>query len=415
MRTRMSSRTTGWVPASWFIQQAWVVRRRKPLRRALAIVLPVTLVATAAFAFSIGANATAVSNPQTLYGGISNGLPTSSSFFPIAVFGQSPGGGDVPAPYSNQAQAFKAMGVNVIIAPGYGWPSSYGQDSHGEMAAACAAGMYTFDGSSAGTAASGSATSVASVYAAIQTLTPACQKWVVGYDLGDEQSCGTNVAAQAAAAHAIDPTRMAESGSAGFYPGPNTGSCAATYTGSDVLSGDTYAITNSYLHVGNTGTACLSGSSTVPSDCLWLYGLQTQNMLATSAGINKPTWVDLESGTDFGNFSEANGACNATTNLCARGNEMRAEPWQVNSAAWLTLINGSNGLLWFCDDEVSSSDACVGGGVNGNASACAPTCGIASNLSYIDHTVEGYAPALNASNAAASPSPRRTPPFRSTR
>ena len=95
------------------------------------------------------------------------------------------------------------------------------------------------------------------------------------------------------------PEQDGESGSAGFYPGPNTGSCVATYTGSDVLSGDTYAITNSYLDVGKTGTACLSGSSTVPSDCLWLYGLQTQNMLATSAGINKPTWVDIESGTDF--------------------------------------------------------------------------------------------------------------------
>ena len=163
MRTRMSSRTTGWVPASWFVQQAWVVRRRKPLRRALAIVLPATLVATAAFAFQHRGERRARIEPPDFYGEFSDGLPTSSSFFPIAVFGQSPAGGDVPAPYSNQAQAFKAMGVHVIIAPGYGWPSSYGQDSHGEMAAACAAGMYTFDGSSAGTAASGSATSVGSV------------------------------------------------------------------------------------------------------------------------------------------------------------------------------------------------------------------------------------------------------------
>ena len=74
--------------------------------------IPAALLGTAAFAFAVSADATSSSIPQTLYGGFSNGLPTSSSFFPIGVYYQSPSGGDVPAPYTNQAQAFKAEGIN---------------------------------------------------------------------------------------------------------------------------------------------------------------------------------------------------------------------------------------------------------------------------------------------------------------
>ena len=49
------------------------------------------------------------------------------------------------------------------------------------------------------------------------------------------------------------------------------------------------------------------------------------------------------------------------------GTRTGGTPVQVNSAAWLTLINGANGIEWFCDDSVSGSDACAGGGRNGHA------------------------------------------------
>ena len=74
----------------------------------------------------------AQSLPQRFYGKYANGLPTSLSWFPIGVFGQSPAGGDVPG-HRNQAQAFKAMGINVFIGSGAAWPTSYGRDTYGEF------------------------------------------------------------------------------------------------------------------------------------------------------------------------------------------------------------------------------------------------------------------------------------------
>ena len=82
-----------------------------------------------------------------------------------------------------------------------------------------------------------------------------------------------------------------------------------------------------------------------------------------------------------------------------QGQRATCQPEQVNSAAWLTLINGSNGIIWFCDDGVTGADACLGGGSNGNSSACAPTCGIPANLSYIDSHVQGFAQELNSPSA----------------
>ena len=71
---------------------------------------------------SVGA-ASSLSRPSEFYGNYSNGLPTSMSFFPIAVFDQSPSGGNVPAPYTNQAQAMVADGININV----------GEDNDGEV------------------------------------------------------------------------------------------------------------------------------------------------------------------------------------------------------------------------------------------------------------------------------------------
>ena len=161
----------------------------------------------------------------------------------------------------------------------------------------------------------------------------------------------------------------------------------------DIFAGDVYEVTNPWI-----GSTCdVAGGQ---SDCLWGYGTQTQNYVANDTG-GKPVWVDIETGTNDLGDAETNGStCNSTTNLCSKGNEQRATPEQVNSAAWLTLINGSNGIIWFCDDSLTGADACLGGGANGNPSACAPTCGIAANLTYVDANVEGFAQELNSPDAA---------------
>jgi hypothetical protein len=126
------------------------------------------------------------------------------------------------------------------------------------------------------------------------------------------------------------------------------------------------------------------------------------------AGPNKPVWAYIESGTDDLGLSTQHGVCDWTTNLCANGNEAQATPVQVNSAAWDSIINGANGLEWFCDaadigstgtinSGVTAYDACAGGGGDGNPANGGSTI-IPANLTYIDNTVESYAPELNSPN-----------------
>ena len=332
--------------------------RHKRLRGGATAFVVVVILATAAFAFAVAANATSATTPQALYGGFAHGLPTSQSFFPIAVFDQSPSGGDVPAPYTNQAQAFKAMGVNTFVGLD-GWPSSYGVDTGGELAAACAAGMYFIGSYGAGTAASGAANSVQSVLGAANSE-PNCSKYLVGYSLGDEPACSTNVAAQVAAAAAVDPTRMDYENTAGYFTSAN---CAANLNAPSIASADDYAVTNPWDAPPNSG--CEANS---PPDCLYLYGTYTDDVVAADTS-GHPVWMFVETGgTDLALSSQNGSVCNASTNLCSDGNEYEATPPQVNSAAWLTLINGSQGIEWFCDDTYAS-DACAGGGANGNPNA----------------------------------------------
>ena len=391
MRARLDRHTNGWIPAEWFVRQGWFDKRRKALRGWAALVVPILLVVTGAFAYVVDAAATSTSNAQSYYGSFSNGLPTSPSFFPIGVYYQSPSGGDVPAPYTNQAQAFKAEGVNVFIGISPGWPTSYGVDSLGQLAAACAAGMYVIGSDLVGTAAAGAPNSASSVLAAANSE-PNCAKYLVGYDLGDEPACSVNVAAQVAAVHAVDPSRMAYENTAGFYPNIPSAQCVGNLNAPDIASSDDYAVTNPW------SPNCLVRGT--DSDCLWEYGVATANTVKAAA--NKPAWIFVETGSDNMAQSSQNGSvCDATTNLCTDGNQERATAVQVNSAAWLTLINGSQGLEWFCDDSVTGPDACAGGGSDGKTSACSPTCWEAANLTYVDKNVEGFAPELNSPSVSA--------------
>lgn len=314
-----------------------------------------------------------VSFSPSYYGQFSNGLPTSSSFFPIAIWDQSVSGGDVPAPSTNQAQQMRAEGINI----------NEGEDSNSELpaalAAACAQGVYMIGGNAV------TASTVPSLMADANT-NPSCAKYLVGYDTGDE-GCTSTPETVIPQVHSADPTRMAEWGQSGFFPNDQSAACKTAFLASDLPSADVYEVTNTYL-----GSACnIPGKQ---SDCLWGYGLQTDRMVSAAAGTGKPIWVDVESGTDDLGASETQGACNTTTNLCPQGNEQRATPEQVNSAAWLTLVNGANGIIWFCHDSQTSSDACLGGGPNGDVSTNA-TSEIPANLTYVDATIKGFAQELN--------------------
>ena len=212
--------------------------------------------------------------------------------------------------------------------------------------------MYYIGSYEVGTAAPGAANSAESVLAVARSE-PNCSKYLVGYDLGDEPPCTTSIAAQAAAVRAVDPTRMDYENVAGQFVNAD---CRANLNAPSIASADGYFITNPWVAFPNTG--CLK-----VHDCLYLYGRYTRSMIAADTS-GHPVWVFVESGTNFF-FSQQNGSvCNPRTNLCSNGNEYKATPIQVNSAAWLTLINGSNGVEWFCTDE-RAPDYCAGGGPDG--------------------------------------------------
>ncbi|MGA3217418.1 MAG: hypothetical protein ABSD97_17215, partial [Acidimicrobiales bacterium] len=114
----------------------------------------------------------------------------------------------------------------------------------------------------------------------------------------------------------------------------------------------------------------------------------------------------VETGTDdLGLDLQGGATCDYTTNVCTSGNEATATLVQVNSAAWDAIINGANGIVWFCDASNLSStgttpsgntayDGCAGGGGGGN-----PTNGgeefLPTNLKYVDSNITTFAPELN--------------------
>ena len=85
-----------------------------------------------------------------------------------------------------------------------------------------------------------------------------------------------------------------------------------------------------------------------------------------------------------------NSDCVASVNLClVNGNEYRATPVQVNAEVWMSLINGANGIEYFCHD-LTAYAFCLGAPEGGAAALS-----VQSNLTYVNATVLSYAPVLN--------------------
>ena len=196
--------------------------------------------------------------------------------FPIAVWDQSPQGGDVPAPYTNQAQAFKAMGVNTFVGL-YGWPENATSDN-GEYAAATAAGMYVIAGSPS---------------TAVNDIIASNPVYFLGYQLGDEPGCTVNVANQVAAANTADPNHLTyENEGAWVADLPNNdignASCLtqaeANLVAPSIVSYDDYALTDPWHDAQcEAGNPTSAGYPANDLDCGYLYGQGTANAVALAA------------------------------------------------------------------------------------------------------------------------------------
>jgi len=84
--------------------------------------------------------------------------------------------------------------------------------------------------------------------------------------------------------------------------------------------------------------------------------------------------------------------CVAAVNLCVvNGNEYRATPAQVNAEAWMSVINGANGIEWSCQDALSYSFCLGDSAAAGKAATVAQ-----QNLTYVNQALTRRAGMLNA-------------------
>ena len=331
---------------------------------------------------------------------VASSSAATTSQFPIAVWLQDPAQTtQIESGYSTLGAAAKAQGINTFLGLN-DWPSAFGVDNSSggqgvQFQAACNAGEYVISGGDPSS--NTSAESVASVDKIASSETQAgtgtsCSKYLAGYDWDDEPSeCSTNVGAQVAAVHAEDPTRPTVDNMASWVTWGTSGcdsSANAAFAAPSYPSSDDYHNTDPW-NADNCKAA--SHVATSPSnDCSWLYGYQ--GAIQTSLAGGKPTWEYIETGTDELGFSSQSGSsCNTTTNACSNGNEYNATSPQVNADAWAAILNGVNGIEWFCHgtaqgQNLSDSDCLGGSGAASNA--------IFSNLSYIDGSIQSYAPEL---------------------
>jgi hypothetical protein len=376
--------------------------------------------------------------PGSFYARFSNGIPSSLSFFPLAVFLQNPAGGDVPTCttgsaswYNTQACEFAYMGINTYIgfnSSGTDWPGTYGTDiangQRDDFAAACAERQYVIAGGDPSS--DTSANSVASVQSLL-SAEPQCAKYFVGYLWTDEPPCGTSlyeagdIPTEVANVEAEDPTREVLGANFGAWEPwylyePGISGCdsseVAAERATQIGSNDEYALIDPW-HQSQCLAAADVTAGTYPTsagDCLWVYGMQAQigtAMEKARSGGRAPYWEYVDTGTDaLGlDLQGTHTTCDYTTNVCTPGNEVAATPVQVNSAAWGGIINGANGIEWFCDASNLSStgttpsgntayDGCAGGGSGGN-----PSNGdeeyLPANVRYVDSNITTFAPELN--------------------
>jgi len=164
-----------------------------------------------------------------------------------------------------------------------------------------------------------------------------------------------------------------QAGEANFFP-------ASVTSGSTTLTkGAGGKFTASWLGMTLIGTG-IPADTTIVSITDDTHLVMSQAATATLAGGTVKV------------VGKVNGDCVAAVNLCVvNGNQYRSTPAQVNAQVWSSIINGASGIEWFCHDLMSIS-FCLGDQTGGDPAVARQ---VAANLTYINGTVQKFAPVLN--------------------
>ena len=267
---------------------------------------------------------------------------------------------------------------------GTAWPSGVcSGDSNGYLAAIQAVGMYSIP--EVNVTNNTAANSISSLLCLENSL--GVNGTLIGFDMGDEAQCGsqmTSVPSEADALMGYDSTRPI------FYNMTDWiflhGICNPVSQNINALqavsigSFDIYPLISPWQSYPGT-----------PQDAMWVQGYSV-NQFRQNGRVGEPVWAYVETGSDaLGYSSQAGNTCDANTNICTpSNNEFRATPEQVNAEAWMSIINGANGIEWFCHDS-SALAFCLGEGGSAKANA------VQANLTYVDTTILSFAEQINSS------------------
>jgi hypothetical protein len=253
-----------------------------------------------------------------------DGLPSASSFFPIAVWQQQPTRERNGKP---NAINYRNLGINTFAGL---WNFPNDGASAANLSAVKSSGMYALGGGDDGK--TGDARTIAGMVGN--------NAWA-GFELGDEQDMSTNpshvtpaqVTAQATALHRDAPGRLVYNNfGKAFSLFPWVGAHDETaglrqYCSQvDVASSDYYASTDGYEPAGTH----------TPN----FYGKAIDHVRQL-CGPGKPAWGFIETGHPFadqpGNWPpySTNGVINAAT---------------IEQAVWSMLAHGANGIVYFVHD-----------------------------------------------------------------
>ena len=332
-----------------------------------------------------------------------NGPSKSASFFPIGVWWQgplSPEGGI----YTNQPAAAQAEKINVFIGisgsnGGFTpFPEHMGHDD-GEFAALKAHNIYLISGIYTTFSDNNSLGSVANVQAAAAAAKASAT--LIGYNLGDEPSCGTSggpALEQLPSAQqtlgSYDSTRPVFDNFLPWALMPQWSTACRpaemrALAAVGIGSFDLYPITNPWLAAPlQTGG---SDFTTVPNDTLFEQGLAVQAMI-DDAPAGKPIWAYIESGSDNFGFSGAAGTMEASV----AGTRLTRNYWWTRfTSTWLGLTVSGPGIpagttiVRVLDDSTAVLSAAVAPASNiqvnisGGGGAYNSNCVISANLCVV--------------------------------
>lgn len=331
-------------------------------------------------------------------------FPQSSSFFPRAIWEQDPtwplGTG---APYSSFAAAMAGTKINVVLQVENASPTTFGVDPGGRYQTLITNGIYFIP--VVDQTGNTSPTSIAS-YEAIASAESGSQ-YLIGYNLGDEPTCTQESTFPAVTSLLIgfDSTRPLfwnftdwPFAHGGCYPASSAANLTALQDIS-IGSFDLYPLTSAWNGTTTTG-ANIPLVAGQPGDSMWIQGWSVEQFI-DNGRTSERAWAYVDTGTNELAYSSSNGStCVTATNLCQGSgfnNEYRAPAEQVNAEVWMSIINGAMGIEYFCDDTSLTTgetayNFCLGSTTSGEGSVAAA---IASNLAYINGTIETFAPQLN--------------------